>query len=53
MKAEEGVKIYIAIFKEVYLTGSQNSKHSKSVLKNLHPNIQGTIIWHNIETLMT
>ncbi|CAG8640514.1 2688_t:CDS:2, partial [Paraglomus occultum] len=40
-KAEEGVQIYIAIYKEIYpTTGTQNSKHSKSALKNLHPNIK-------------
>jgi phospholipase D1/2 len=38
-KAEEGVRIMILIYKEIRLTLNINSKHTKKILKNLHPNI--------------
>ena len=38
--AEKGVKVYILIYKEVSLALKLNSKHSKSFLVNLHPNIK-------------
>ncbi len=38
--AIKGVKVYILIYKEVSLALNLNSKHSKSFLVNLHPNIK-------------
>ncbi|EGN97561.1 hypothetical protein SERLA73DRAFT_169861 [Serpula lacrymans var. lacrymans S7.3] len=38
-KAQQGVKIYVVVYKEVTQTMSMSSKHTKSVLEGLHPNI--------------
>ncbi|KIM73758.1 hypothetical protein PILCRDRAFT_99252 [Piloderma croceum F 1598] len=38
-KAEEGVKIYVVVYKEVTQTMSMSSHHTKSALEALHPNI--------------
>jgi len=39
-KAEQGVKIYVVVYKEVVITRmSNNSEHTKSALEALHPNI--------------
>lgn len=38
-KAEEGVKVYVMIYKEVELAMMVGSRHAKKVLKKLHPNI--------------
>ena len=38
--AEKGVKVYILLFKEVSFALNLNSKHSKTFLVNLHPNIK-------------
>ncbi|KAL0948426.1 hypothetical protein HGRIS_011005 [Hohenbuehelia grisea] len=39
-KAEQGVKIYVIVYKEVTQTMSMSSKHTKNTLTGLHPNIQ-------------
>ncbi|KAI8356505.1 hypothetical protein B0O80DRAFT_447589 [Mortierella sp. GBAus27b] len=39
-KAEEGVKIYIVVYKEVSLALTLDSAHTKTWLQNLHANIQ-------------
>ncbi|KAF8641650.1 hypothetical protein AX16_009876 [Volvariella volvacea WC 439] len=41
-KAEQGVKIYVIVYKEVTQTMSMSSKHTKSTLERLHPNIACT-----------
>lgn len=38
-KAEEGVKIYIVVYKEVTQTMTMSSKHTKHALEELHENI--------------
>lgn len=38
-KAEQGVKIYVVVYKEVTQTMSMSSKHTKHYLESLHPNI--------------
>lgn len=38
-KAEEGVKIYIIVYKEVTQTMSMSSSHTKHALEDLHENI--------------
>ncbi|KAG2355827.1 hypothetical protein BDR07DRAFT_1473986 [Suillus spraguei] len=38
-KAQQGVKIYVVVYKEVTQTMSMNSKHTKAALEALHPNI--------------
>ncbi|CAL1702944.1 unnamed protein product [Somion occarium] len=38
-KAEEGVKIYVIVYKEVTQTMSLSSHHTKETLEALHPNI--------------
>ncbi|TFK95611.1 phospholipase D/nuclease [Pterulicium gracile] len=38
-KAEEGVKVYVIVYKEVTQTMSMSSKHTKNYLEGLHPNI--------------
>lgn len=38
-KAEEGVMIHVIVYKEVTQTMNMSSKHTKSTLENLHPNI--------------
>jgi asparagine N-glycosylation enzyme membrane subunit Stt3 len=54
-KAAEGVQIYVIVYKEVSLALTINSAHTKTTLKNLHPNIKvqrhpdhganGTFLW--------
>lgn len=39
-KAEEGVSIYVIVYKEVSYTLSNNSAHTKAVLQGLHPSIR-------------
>lgn len=39
-KANEGVKIYIIVYKEFSLVVEINSAHTKEVFRNLHPNIK-------------
>ncbi|EIN06494.1 phospholipase D/nuclease [Punctularia strigosozonata HHB-11173 SS5] len=38
-KAEEGVKVYVIVYKEVTQTMSMSSAHTKHALEALHPNI--------------
>ncbi|GJE90640.1 phospholipase D [Phanerochaete sordida] len=38
-KAEQGVKIYVVVYKEVTQTMSMSSSHTKHALEALHPNI--------------
>jgi phospholipase D1/2 len=38
-KAQQGVKIYVVVYKEVTQTMSMSSHHTKSALEALHPNI--------------
>lgn len=38
-KAEQGVKVYCIVYKEVTQTMSMSSKHTKASLEALHPNI--------------
>ncbi|KAF8884660.1 hypothetical protein BD779DRAFT_1536317 [Infundibulicybe gibba] len=38
-KAEQGVKIYVIVYKEVTQTMAMSSKHTKSVLEGLHENV--------------
>nr|GAT61270.1 phospholipase D [Mycena chlorophos] len=38
-KAEEGVKVHVIVYKEVTQTMTMSSKHTKSALEALHPNI--------------
>ena len=38
-KAEQGVKIYVIVYKEVTQTMSMSSSHTKHALEALHPNI--------------
>ncbi|KAJ8655156.1 hypothetical protein O0I10_009191 [Lichtheimia ornata] len=38
-KAEEGVKIFVVVYKEVSLALTINSEHTKNVLEGLHENI--------------
>ncbi|KAJ7758051.1 hypothetical protein B0H16DRAFT_1885472 [Mycena metata] len=38
-KAEEGVKVHVIVYKEVTQTMSMSSKHTKSALEALHPNV--------------
>ncbi|KIL00158.1 hypothetical protein PAXRUDRAFT_821948 [Paxillus rubicundulus Ve08.2h10] len=38
-KAQEGVRIYVIVYKEVTQTMSMSSKHTKAALEALHPNI--------------
>jgi hypothetical protein len=40
-KAEEGVKIYIVVYKEMAVALTINSAHTKRWLQDLHPNIIG------------
>ncbi|KAI1315945.1 hypothetical protein EDD11_000195 [Mortierella claussenii] len=39
-KAEEGVKIYIVVYKEISLALTLDSAHTKTWLQDMHPNIQ-------------
>ena len=38
-KAEQGVKIYVIVYKEVTQTMTMSSKHTKAQLESLHSNI--------------
>ncbi|KAG8850840.1 hypothetical protein FRB96_009577 [Tulasnella sp. 330] len=38
-KAEQGVKIYVIVYKEVTQTMNTSSRHSKNALSELHPNV--------------
>ena len=38
-KAEQGVKVYVIVYKEVTQTMSMSSSHTKHALEALHPNI--------------
>ncbi|KAI0064970.1 phospholipase D/nuclease [Artomyces pyxidatus] len=38
-KAEQGVKVYVVVYKEVTQTMSMSSAHTKKALEALHPNI--------------
>ncbi|KAJ3559198.1 hypothetical protein NM688_g486 [Phlebia brevispora] len=38
-KAEQGVKVYVVVYKEVTQTMSMSSSHTKHALEALHPNI--------------
>ncbi|KAL1408303.1 hypothetical protein Q8F55_005109 [Vanrija albida] len=38
-KAEEGVKVFVQVYKEVTASMSLGSKHTKHALEDLHPNI--------------
>ncbi|KAI8055519.1 hypothetical protein BDF22DRAFT_742098 [Syncephalis plumigaleata] len=61
-KAEQGVKIYIVVYKEVALALTINSAYTKTALKSLHPNIlvqrhpdhgtNGTFLWAHHEKMV-
>ncbi|RIA93447.1 hypothetical protein C1645_735559 [Glomus cerebriforme] len=61
-KAEEGVMIYIILYKEVKLALTLDSWHTKSCLQNLHHNIRvqrhpdhgpdGTVFWAHHEKML-
>ncbi|KAI9591807.1 hypothetical protein BDF19DRAFT_389005 [Syncephalis fuscata] len=61
-KAEQGVKIYIVVYKEVSLALTINSAYTKTALKSLHPNILvqrhpdhgkgGTFLWAHHEKMV-
>ncbi|PLW11253.1 hypothetical protein PCANC_20318 [Puccinia coronata f. sp. avenae] len=38
-KAEAGVKIFVIVYKEVNVSNTMNSEHTKHALEDLHPNI--------------
>ncbi|QRV95777.1 phospholipase [Ceratobasidium sp. AG-Ba] len=38
-KAQQGVKVYVIVYKEVTQTMSMSSKHTKDALSALHPNV--------------
>ncbi|EUC55943.1 phospholipase D, partial [Rhizoctonia solani AG-3 Rhs1AP] len=38
-KAQQGVKVYVVVYKEVTQTMSMSSKHTKNALSELHPNV--------------
>jgi hypothetical protein len=40
-KAQDGVKIYVVVYKEISLALTLDSAHTKTWLQDLHPNIQG------------
>ncbi|CAG8454479.1 1850_t:CDS:10 [Ambispora gerdemannii] len=60
-KAEEGVKIYVVVYKEVSQALTMDSAHSKHALSSLHPNIVvqrhpdhlvgGTVFWAHHEKI--
>ncbi|KAG9299286.1 hypothetical protein G9A89_013934 [Geosiphon pyriformis] len=60
-KAEEGVKIYVVVYKEISQALTLDSHHSKEALRNLHPNITvqrhpdhlvgGTYFWAHHEKI--
>ncbi|KAG8952526.1 hypothetical protein FRC00_006757, partial [Tulasnella sp. 408] len=39
-KAEQGVKVYVIVYKEVTQTSANSSRHTKNALQELHPNVQ-------------
>ncbi|KAJ2455558.1 hypothetical protein EV183_000035 [Coemansia sp. RSA 2336] len=61
-KAEEGVKIFVAIYKEVTVSLTINSAYTKRKLQSLHPNIMvqrhpdhlagGTMFWAHHEKMV-
>ncbi|CAG8652637.1 2049_t:CDS:2, partial [Paraglomus brasilianum] len=61
-KAEEGVKVYVVVYKEVSQLLTLNSEHSKIALQSLHPNIKvqrhpdhdvdGTYLWAHHEKMV-
>ncbi|KAJ2687951.1 hypothetical protein IWW39_002566 [Coemansia spiralis] len=61
-KAEEGVKIYIVVYKEVTVSLTINSAYTKRKLQSLHPNIMvqrnpdhlagGTMFWAHHEKMV-
>ncbi|CAB4387759.1 unnamed protein product [Rhizophagus irregularis] len=61
-KAEEGVMIYIIVYKEVKLALTLDSWHTKTCLQHLHPNIRvqrhpdhgpdGTVFWAHHEKML-
>ncbi|EXX54735.1 uncharacterized protein OCT59_028117 [Rhizophagus irregularis] len=61
-KAEEGVKIYVVVYKEVPKTSTYDSWHSKTTLQSLHKNIlvqrhpnhliNGTLLWTHHEKII-
>jgi len=61
-KAEEGVKIYVVVYKEMSQALTLDSKHSKEVLESLHKNvvvqrhpdhdIGGTFFWAHHEKMI-
>ncbi|GBB96811.1 hypothetical protein RclHR1_02840008 [Rhizophagus clarus] len=61
-KAEEGVKIYVVVYKEVLKTTTYDSQHSKVILQGLHKNIlvqrypdhdlSGTFFWTHHEKIV-
>ncbi|KAJ2784835.1 hypothetical protein H4R18_000869 [Coemansia javaensis] len=60
-KAEEGVKIYVSVYKEVTVSLTINSAYTKRKLQSLHPNIMvqrhpdhlagGTMFWAHHEKI--
>ncbi|KAG9018728.1 hypothetical protein FRB90_010196 [Tulasnella sp. 427] len=38
-KAEQGVKVYVIVYKEVTQTSANSSRHTKNALQELHPNV--------------
>ena len=58
-KAQEGVKVYILIYKEIKWAIGLQSKYAKRTLRSLHPNIKvmrhphmGTLLWAHHEKLL-
>ncbi|OZJ05541.1 hypothetical protein BZG36_01670 [Bifiguratus adelaidae] len=61
-KAQEGIMIYIAIYKEMTVALANNSNHTKNYLQSLHPNIlvqrhpdhgvDGTQFWAHHEKIL-
>lgn len=47
-KAEEGVKIYIVVYKEMAVALTINSAHTKLWLQGLHKNIIGNLVYIKI-----
>jgi hypothetical protein len=48
-KAEEGVMIYIIVYKEVKYSLALDSYHTKKSLQDLHKNIRGIFFWKLIK----
>ncbi|CAG8492249.1 5229_t:CDS:10 [Ambispora gerdemannii] len=61
-KAEEGIMIYIVVYKEVSLAFYMDSHHTKFTLRNMHPNIkvqrhpdhgpEGIMFWAHHEKIL-